>query len=346
MSKLSKRTTNLRITILMILLALTTLGLSAQDATTVYLEGWVDLKTRGETYELFIGDILEAGDKVITASDGFVELEMENDSVVKISPDTIFEVREVETEQGRESVFACAVGRVGFKFNQMTKEPSVATSSVVGGVRGTEFELYSAADGSSFIAVTQGQVDISSGGETLSLMANEGADVSPGMPPGEKINLLEQEMDFSQWAADKKASLLANPRESLAGLSLQLEEFYRQIELLMEKRTALMSEQDERRVTLEKIRAEEDQEAVTAYYKQEIFPLEVETMAASFNVRYYSLSALSLRRNILGSLYMEMKSRSILDRDNPQWTEFQDDYQEVLQRFEEMTGPYLVPADI
>ncbi len=321
-------------------------SLTAQEATAVYTEGWVDRKSGGETYELFIGDALRRGDTVITGADGFAELEMENSSSVKISGDTVFEIREIQAGEKKESVLACTAGRVGFKFNRMTQEPRIATSSVVGGVRGTEFTLYSGSDGSSFVAVSAGQVDISSAGETVALTANEGVEVRPGEAPGEKINLLEKEMDFAAWNREKKEQLLADPQTGLERIGAQLKEFTRQIRLLRTERASLDEEQAELRVRLEEIRETEDKEAVSEYYLGKVKPVEMETLKVNLNVRYYALSALSLRRNVLGPLYMEMKSRHILSPDSGEWTGFQQKYDQILGHFREETYPFLVPADI
>jgi hypothetical protein len=64
------------------------------------------------------------------------------------------------------------------------------------------------------------------------------------------------------------------------------------------------------------------------------------------NLRHYSLSALSMRRFVLGRLYMEIKSRYITDTDNPVFLGFLSIYEEILELFENTVTPLLVEADI
>ncbi len=321
-------------------------ALAAQEATAVYTEGWVDKKSGVQTSELFIGDPLRRGDTVITGADGYAELEMENRSSVRISGDTVFEIREIQSGDRKESVLACTAGRVAFKFNRMAREPRIATASLAGGVRGTEFTLYSGSDGSAFVAVDSGRVDISSAGETVSLTAQEGVEVLPGEPPGEKISLLEKEMDFAAWSREKKQQLLADPQTGLDRAEAQLREFYRQIRLLRGERAQLMEEKAPHLERMNQLREAGGKEAVSPYYKEHVKPIESDILEVNLNVRYYALSALSLRRNVLGPLYMEMKSRHILDRRGETWIQFDQRYSTILKAFRERVYPYLVPPDM
>ena len=134
--------------------AVITVGGFAQTADLVFVDGWVDIKSAGETFEAFAGDTLRTGESVITGSDSYAELAQKNLSTIIVKPDSIFTIREIETDSGRETVLSTTVGAVSFKFGKLLgKEPMLATPSAVAGIRGTELTVYAGEDGSTLFAV-------------------------------------------------------------------------------------------------------------------------------------------------------------------------------------------------
>ena len=78
----------------------------------------------------------------------------------------------------------------------------------------------------------------------------------------------------------------------------------------------------------------------------EVLPLANRASTQALNYRYYSLSALSLRRYVLGRMYMNMKTRTVMERNNEEFQSFLAEYEEFLRVFEAQITPGLVPADI
>ena len=56
-------------------------------------------------------------------------------------------------------------------------------------------------------------------------------------------------------------------------------------------------------------------------------------------MRYYALSALSMRRFIVGNMYADLKTRYINKLDDPVFTEFEEVYNRLLEKFESFSIP-------
>ena len=316
----------------------------------VYIEGYVDAKyADGELIELLIGDVVESGDTVITGEDGRAELESARGSLIRISPDTVFTVREFERNGEKRSVLATTVGAVRFKFDRLTgQEPLIATPGIVAGIRGTELEVFASSDGAVIILVSTGAVEVESRGESVALGENEGVEVEPGQPPGEKFEVLRGQLDFSSWNGEREAAILEDPVKSLEGAAIGLDSLIEELELLVPTLAENIERLDAER---EKLKAEEDADKRKSAYEQTVFPLEVETSYLALNIRYYALSALSYRRFILGTMYLRTKIRALQESllagaPITGYDEFFELYERVIERFERAVTPHLVGIDI
>lgn len=322
--------------------------LAADDGTAVYVEGWVDLRdSSGDLWELYIGDPVENGDTVITSDASYAELEQGDYSTIKISPNTVFTFLEKETGGEKQSVYNTALGSASFKISKtFGREPSFTTPSVVAGVRGTEFTVFSGTDGSSFIAVEDGMVEVSSEGESVELGTEEGVEVRPGEPPGEKVKVKRGELDFSAWNAQKSEQFLEDPAGAAERVDNQLGNLIGELQELIPVYEQNRARVETEREKLKKIEEEQGKDARQEYYQETVFPLEVNTSYMRMNIRYYALSALSLRRYVTGRMYVALKSKYITDLENKKYTRFEEVYKQFLSRFEKEIVPYLVEADI
>ncbi len=322
--------------------------LYAEDAVVIYVDGWVDIKnTSGSLVEAWEGDPLYMGESIITDGGSFAELEKEdNAAVIKIAPDTVFTLGEIDEGGEKRTVLSTAIGSVSYKFNKTVgREPYIATPSIVAGVRGTEFTVFAGADGSTLVAVESGQVDVSAGGETVELYPEEGVEVRPGEAPGEKFEVLRGKIDYSDWNAEKFETFLSDPAEGAKRVKARLETFIAEIEQLQPEYEAVRKTVDENRKVYRELKDENEEEA-TVYYAEQVEPYVLLAGRMYRNLRHYSLSALSMRRFVLGRLYMEMKSRYVTDVNNPVFLGFLAIYEESLALFENTITPLLVEADI
>jgi hypothetical protein len=130
----------------------------------------------------------------------------------------------MEDKGKKQSVLSVTLGEVAFKFRRAaSEEPLIATNSTVAGVRGTDFTVYSGADGSTLIAVENGMVEVEAAGKSVELVKDEAVEVRPGEPPGQKFSFIGRELDFSSWNAEKKQTHFCdNPAEALKGVEKRL----------------------------------------------------------------------------------------------------------------------------
>ncbi|MCL2705632.1 MAG: FecR family protein [Spirochaetaceae bacterium] len=324
-------------------------ALYAQSVAAIsYVDGWVDIKDgSGSAFEAFIGDDLFPGNSVITGKNSYAELLEKTGSTYKMSPETVFTVREMESNGKKESVLAVTVGEVAFKFNKVaSSEPMIATHSTVAGVRGTEFVVYSGVDGSSLIAVTQGLVEVEAAGKSVSLNPDEAVEVKPGSPPGDKIQLLGIRLDFSKWNENKKQEFLNNPVEALKAVDKRLDYYNSKVQELYPIYLELHEKGNKEWAEYQKIKKEQGDVTGNQYRDTVMIETTRITSAYILNLRYYALSALSMRRYIVGNMYAEIKSRYITKLNDPLFTEFYKLYTEILKKFEEKTIFQINETDI
>jgi len=322
---------------------------AAQQAETVFVDGTVSRKdSTGKIRDLEIGDKLSAGESVITKAGSSAELKLlSGSSSIKIRQNSVFTLGEKSVGGEKQTVLQAAAGSISMKFGKMTtKEPLLATTTCVAAVRGTEVELYAGMDGSSLMAVVSGSVQLESGGASVDLAANEAVEVRPGMAPGPKFSWIGKELDFSAWDQGKLEGYLADPlasalkvEEQLASYRASMNEFI----LELNKQKAAFEE------AATKIRAladaKKDDEA-NVFRDSTVFPLQLAQATLILNIRYYALTALSLRRFVLGGMYMQLKTRHPLDSSDPGYAAFLEAYSRILKDFDESIVPQLVEADI
>ncbi len=314
-------------------------------ADVVYVDGTVDLRfPGGEMTEALIGDRVRVGDVVITGGDGLAELVPAAGGLIRISPDTVFTVQEIERGGVKRTVLGTVVGSAGFKFTRFVeKEPLLGTPTTVAGVRGTEVEIFAGSDGATLVVVHSGRVEVEAQKVRVSLTANEGVEVLPGSPPGEKFAVLRGRLDYSSWNGERLARSLTDPESAIERIAKGLESLIAEIESLVPR----FDESNGRLVEADKrLKSIEDADARKRFYAETIFPLEIETSYLALNIRYYALSALSYRRFVLGSMYLKIKARALVEGSADLYRDFFDRYARIIARFEEAVTPHLVEADI
>lgn len=311
----------------------------------VFADGIVDIKyADGELVEAFIGDVVTTGDTVITGETGVAELEPARGSLIKVRPDTVFTVGEIEINREKRTILSTTLGAVRFTFDRWSgKEPLVATPIAVAGVRGTELEVFAGSDGSVLIVVAVGAVQVTAENRAVDLTANEGVEIEPGSPPGKKFEVLRGQMDFSTWNGVRESKILDNPIAALESASNGLNALIREIEILVPVFEANRAKLESLR---DQLRNEKDADKRKSTYEQTVFPLEVETSYLALNIRYYALSALSYRRFVLGTIYLRTHLQIITGNTAIDFDAFMRSYEDTLNKFERKITPHLVVRDI
>jgi hypothetical protein len=321
--------------------------LQAAPAQVTYAEGDATIRSKsGKQQDVAIGDAMNTGDTLKTGADGLAELDQKG-VTVKISKNTVFTLMERSKGGETGTVLSVALGSIKFRYDKLTgKEPMVRTNGVAAGVRGTEFTVFSGADGSTLIAVDSGQVTVESEGGSVDLGAAEGVEVPLGKPPREKFVVQRDQIDYSKWNGEKMTAMLADPLAAMANIQTAMAGYVKSVEeydtLFSEYSTKLAEEREK----LVKLISDKGNDAGRSYEDETITPLVRQTVALGLNLRYSTLAALSLRRFVGGRLYLFMKSQYITQPADPAWTGFLTRYQELLAGFEKSIVPHMVEADI
>lgn len=334
---------------LAILLGAAAFAAAQQKAETVFTDGDVNRKdTAGKLRDLEIGDKLLTGESVITKAGASAELKLlAGSSSIKIRQNSVFTLGEMSVGGTKQTVLQTVVGSVAMKFDKMASaEPLLATTSCVAGVRGTEVELYAGMDGSSIVAVVSGAVQLQSGGQSVDLAADEAVQVKPGMAPGPKFSWIGKQLDFSKWDQGNLDDYLADPVAAALKVEEELAAYRASMNELIPQLAQQKAAYDEAFAQLKAlVDAKEDAKAKD-YRDSTVFPLMLAQATLILNIRYYALSSLSLRRFVLGGMYMQLKTRHPLDPSDPALSGFLEAYNRILKDFEDSIVPQLVEADI
>jgi hypothetical protein len=337
-----------RRTIVAALIALVSGTVGAMDLTVVYVDGEANVRREdGSMERAFIGQAVGVGDTILTGRQARVELEERGAARITVQPDTVFSILERQERGERRSALACVLGTVRMSFLKLLgREPQIVTGSATAGVRGTELTVLSAVDGSSLIMVLKGLVSVVSQGVSVDVEGDDAVEVVPGQAPAPRFDVLRGQVSHETWQREREEDLLSDPEAAVHRLERRFEYYFEalaEIEpIYARKREAL----EEERKRLPEIEAEKGKSARSEYYKNTVYPLELETSYLRLNIRYFALSALSLRRYVLGRMYLVVKTNAITNLENPRYNRFLEAHDALLRRFEERISPYLVEADV
>lgn len=335
--------------ILFVLAVLLTAGsVFAEDAFVEYIEGWVDVKdTTGDLFEAIMGDSIIPGESIVTGDDGRAILRLSsNDSEITISESTVFNFNEQTGVDGKpQGAYSSPLGVVAYKFNSFAGlEPQIYTPSAVCGVRGTEFTVYTAADGSTVLAVDSGLVELTAQGETVELAAGKAVEVLTGQAPGDVYDWKGKELDFSAWNQSRWDVFKADPLHGLQVTAAELGVLQASLEELVPYYESLVESQEQLSTEIKNAREEGDKEAedeLTVQYKE---TARLRTITI-FNIRYYALSYLSMRQYILTHQYAYVEGLKMAGKVFDKYSEFMDLYAEVLKEYNSVIMQRLVKAD-
>jgi hypothetical protein len=325
------------------------LATAQQQAETVFTDGEVNRKdSGGKVRSLEIGDKLVAGDSVITRAGASAELKLlSGSSSIKIKQNSVFTLGEMSVGGNKQTVLQAVVGSVSMKFNKLAaKEPLLATTTCIAGVRGTEVELYAGMDGSSLVAVVSGAIDLQSGGESVALAADEAVQIKPGMAPGPKFSWIGKHLDFSVWNRGKLEDYLADPVASAHKVEEQLATYRSSMAELVPQLAQQKAAYEEAYTQLKRLVDAKEEAKAKDLREGTVYPLMQAQSILFLNIRYYALTSLSLRRFVLGGMYMELKTRHPIDPSDPALAGFLEVYTRILKDFEDGIVPQLVEADI
>lgn len=320
------------------------IGAVAQQQRVIYLEGDPQLRRGASSVMLNFGEELRGGDSIRTGRADLVELQQGSGNTITIHPDTTFSVNEISVDGETERQLTASRGSASFRFTQPGGARRVGTATTTAGIRGTEFTMFAAADGAAFYVVESGLVEVESQGTRVEVAANQAVEVAPNQPPGEVVSWIGRTLDFSDWNGERLDAFLEDPQGTLQGLTEQLFRFARRMEATEIEYRSSRAQLDAARAYMRELQQQGSDEFED--YRDTIVPPYVRTTSNLFlNTRYFALSALSLRRHVVGSLYVQAKARVLLEPDS-RWAEYMEDHSYFVQQFETRIVPLLEDDDI
>ncbi|GAB1457977.1 hypothetical protein MASR2M48_32850 [Spirochaetota bacterium] len=189
-----------------------------------YVEGSAIIVRSGKSLgEANIGDDVLPDDMIKTASDGLVVIALDRSTGMRgtltIKAKSVAYIHLSPDSTGAKSTIDLIAGQIGSKLAKVAGNPSlqVQTSSVIMGVRGTEFGIASSVNGSILVACTEGSVACSDGGEPLVVNAGKALEKKPG----ERLRLLPVSISSVEqferaWLAEEIEAFRSNAVKALA----------------------------------------------------------------------------------------------------------------------------------
>ncbi|HID38026.1 MAG TPA: hypothetical protein EYP36_00730 [Calditrichaeota bacterium] len=166
---------------------------AAKPAKIKFAIGKSELLPGGKTnwQPITVGMSVQQGDRLRTALNARIELEMPDGSVLKISENSVFDVKELKTqEEDREDrmSFTLWAGNLWASFKKVIsgrQSREIETPSAVVAIRGTIIEMDVANDATTTVRVVEGKVSVKSrdaGGEVI-VESNQQTTVQRGKKP-------------------------------------------------------------------------------------------------------------------------------------------------------------------
>jgi|GEM_PF-849718 len=193
-----------------------------------YIEGTVTATRDGKKpAALDIGDSLYADDLVTTSEKGTVIIELNKSTnisgTITVEPRTALYLSMVTTKNGPQTSIELLSGTVSAKVKKLVglktgQRPSmsVRTSSVVAGVRGTEFDVSTSVNDSTLVICSDGAVSCSDGTDSLPVAAGKALEKRPD----ERFNYLSMGLtplkEFRKtWNTGEIETFRSNPTRAL-----------------------------------------------------------------------------------------------------------------------------------
>lgn len=192
--------------------------LTKPEIHSPYLEGDVKVVRNGEERPLEINEALLPGDAIVTGEDGKVELSWSDGTVVKIGENTKIEVVELKET---ESVLKIWWGKLHTTIKKLKRkgkfEIHVPPSGGRVSVRGTEFTLEVAEDGTTILTVLDGAAELSDLAKTKTVVVeqHQTSIVEPGGVPSDPVSIDPDQID--EWWGWEEEVPTPSPKEGICG---------------------------------------------------------------------------------------------------------------------------------
>jgi hypothetical protein len=151
------------------------------------------------------GDRLHAGEMVRTAEVSEVQIRMADGSILRVRPRSLIKMNDRGLTDGAGSSVALFLGRLWCQVTALAKGRSfhVESPTVVAGVRGTRYELGAFDDGTSLVAVEEGEVQVEAAGKETPVAAGQAMEVEYDTPAPRPFYFEASPRDWESWGEER-----------------------------------------------------------------------------------------------------------------------------------------------
>lgn len=174
------------------------------------------------------GTAVNEGSTILTSSGAVLILRLNNGSTLTVNPGSRLKVvsSQVKSGQGSSYGFNLNAGTISAKVAKLSaknEQFQVYTPTTVAGVRGTDFSVSTAKDGSSIVTVDEGKVNVGNGDSDTDVDAGEGASAVLGDENLGKDKASDKDRekfleDRQKEVSEDPAGVLAKMQEHLASV--------------------------------------------------------------------------------------------------------------------------------
>ena len=160
-------------------------GQAASHAIKVLgIEGVLEILHQGATnwVPAAVGDQLSIGDQLRTSKHSRATIRLSNDSVLRVGELMNYKL-EPPRQDGQKPELNIRSGAAYFFSRDRQQEVQIRTPTVVGAIRGTEFNITVQSDGQTVVTMIDGLVELTNSLGNVMLATGDSGEVAPGKPP-------------------------------------------------------------------------------------------------------------------------------------------------------------------
>jgi hypothetical protein len=282
------------------------------DTTVANMLGDVKFQSQGSStwQNVKNGQRINIGDTIQTGAKSFAEINT-NDNIIRIQPKTKvrFTQEMVNNKpQGSMSLFA---GSVNCKMDKLKKSGDgykVNTPSSVCGVRGTEFDVATSADGKTVLQVTEGTVALEGMSKAVLVAKNQESAVAIGGEP-EPVKIIKRK-DWEKWANESSSDVRGKEKAILDGCLLKIQKLDSDIAQLEKERDVAKAKSDDLFAKAKSARDAGDNDTATklAIEGEKNFQL----FMSSNRIAFYQASRIELVKEVADNVYKSFENKSLI----------------------------------
>ena len=173
---------------------------SSKDAEIVFAKGdsWVRFISEEEWRQALIKQLLTAGDTLRTGSYGKMDVLFIDGTQIKVHTKTVLIIKQVRRPAEKKGTsLGLTVGEIWSRAKAMPDSLKIETPSATAAIRGTDWDIAVDTNGTSYLTVLAGTVDLSNDYGNVRVEAGEQAMAEIGKPPVKMF--LVRPKDRVQW---------------------------------------------------------------------------------------------------------------------------------------------------